>query len=272
MTNLPFNGIFRVTNVYRRKGNWQAGFHTGIDLVGSNTTVYCVCNGKVTMAKTYGDYGKAVKVKDEKTGKIFLFAHLKSISVKVGQKVTRASKIGIMGNTGRSTGAHLHIEMRTSADKYGVVEDIASYMGIPNAVGSYNSANYQIKEKLDIKYEVHIQNIGWQEQKYNGQLAGTEGQGLRIEAVKIYADIPVQYRVHIENKGWSEWVPNGAQAGTTGESLRIEALEIISSKNPIKATAHIENIGWATAVTGTQVRIGTEGRALRLEALTLEFV
>ena len=143
MTNLPFNGIFRCTCVYRKKGNWAAGFHTGIDLVGNNKTVYSVSDGKVIMAKAYGDYGNAVKVRDE-NGKIFLYAHLKSISVKVGQSVSRVTKIGIMGSTGNSTGPHLHIEMRTSADKYGDVEDIANYMGIPNALGTYNSINYPI--------------------------------------------------------------------------------------------------------------------------------
>lgn len=146
MTNLPFNGIFKCTCVYRKKGSWAAGFHTGIDLVGNNTNVYSVSDGKVIMAKSYGAYGNAVKIKDE-NGKIFLYAHLKSIAVKVGQTVNRATKIGVMGNTGNSTGPHLHIEMRTSADKYGVVEDIAAYMGIPNALGTYDSVNYPINNE-----------------------------------------------------------------------------------------------------------------------------
>lgn len=150
MTNLPFNGIFKCTCVYRKKGSWAAGFHTGIDLVGTNKDVYSVSNGKVIMAKTYGDYGNAVKVKDE-NGNIFLYAHLKSISVRIGQTVTRVSKIGVMGSTGNSTGPHLHLEMRTSADKYGVVKDIANYIGIPNQLGTYNSADYQLN---DNKYNV----------------------------------------------------------------------------------------------------------------------
>lgn len=150
MTNLPFNGIFRCTCVYRKKGDWAAGFHTGIDLVGNNKTVYSVSDGKVIMAKAYGDYGNAVKVRDE-NGKIFLYAHLKSISVKVGQSVSRVTKIGIMGSTGNSTGPHLHIEMRTAADKYGDVEDIANYMGIPNALGTYNSINYPINNDKQYK-------------------------------------------------------------------------------------------------------------------------
>ena len=130
----------------------------------------------------------------------------------------------------------------------------------------------RLEEKLDIKYEVHIEKIGWQEEKENGELAGTEGQALRIEAVKIHADIPIQYRVHMADKGWGEYVSNSCMAGTVGESRRIEAIEIISSKNKIKATAHIEGIGNAYYEESTHLIIGTEGRALRLEALRLEFV
>jgi len=126
--------------------------------------------------------------------------------------------------------------------------------------------------KTNLSYQVHIQNLGWQEQKSNGQVAGTEGQGLRIEAIKIFADIPVQYRVHVQDKGWLNYVPNGCLAGTVGESKRIEAIEIISSKNAIKAQSYVENLGWQKEVIGTHIKIGTEGKSLRLEALKLEFM
>ena len=145
MTNLPFTGNFKLTTIYGKKGSWACGYHTGVDLVGiTNTIVYNVCDGTVTMAKYYGSYGNCVKVKDSKTGNVYLFGHLKSIAVKVGQKVTRASKIGIMGNTGRSFGAHLHFEVRTKADTYGKQYNPCDYLGIPNAIGQYSSANYTI--------------------------------------------------------------------------------------------------------------------------------
>ena len=270
-TYLPFNGEFKVTNIYRRKGNWKAGFHTGIDLVVVNDKdVYSVCKGKVIMAnQSYGDYGRTVKIKDSATGKIFLFAHLRSISVKVNQYVSRLTKIGVMGNTGRSTGPHLHIEMRTSTDRYGVVEDIAKYMKIPNQIGTYNSKDYPIDEKT-LKYQVHVENIGWQESKEDGEIAGTVGEALRIEALKIFADFPIKYRVHVENKGWMDFVSNEEMAGTTGKGLRVEAIEIESEKELV-VTAHIQNLGWQPSMVGKQIKIGTEGRALRLEALKIEY-
>lgn len=137
----------------------------------------------------------------------------------------------------------------------------------------------EIVNGVNIKYKVHVQNGGWQTPKENGELAGTKEQSLRMEAIKIDADIPIKYRVHTENKGngdtkggWSEYVPNGFMAGSVGESRRIEAIEIESSSRLIKAKAHIQNVGDVDYPAGTHVIIGTEGQALRLEALTLEFV
>lgn len=127
------------------------------------------------------------------------------------------------------------------------------------------------KEKPDIIYEAHIQDIGWQKPKSNGQVAGTEGQEKRIEAIKINCDIPIKYRVHMAEKGWSNWKSNNETAGTIGESRRIEAIEIIAEK-PIKGQAHVQNEGWQKEQIGSPIILGTTGKSLRLEAFKLEFV
>lgn len=272
MTNLPFSGQFRVTLPYGVAGNYQAGYHTGIDLVGdTNTTVYNVCDGIVKTVSYSSSYGNYVKVTDSSTGKVFLFAHLSSVSVSVGNSVSRTSVIGIMGSTGNATGPHLHLELRTPADVYGSQENPATYMGIPNVVGTYNSANYQISTPPNMMYAAHCQNLGWQEEKRNGEMAGLYGQGLRIEAIIINADINIQYRVHMAEKGWGDWVPNGCMAGTTGESRAIEAIEIISSSNTMVGQGYVENIGYQSEVRGTHITIGTTGQALRLEGFRIKF-
>lgn len=147
MTNLPITGEFKVTCEYHRKGNtWIAGHHTGIDIVAENKTIYATCDGIVERV-TYNnkDYGNFVVVRDGR-GKHHYFCHLESINVSEGEPVGRLSKIGIMGSTGKSTGVHLHYEIRNESNKYNDTENPAVYMGIPNAVGTYNSANYQIPE------------------------------------------------------------------------------------------------------------------------------
>ena len=58
-------------------------------------------------------YGNRVMV-DHGNGYLTLYAHMSKISVKVGQSVKRGDVLGSMGSTGRSTGVHLHFEIRTS--------------------------------------------------------------------------------------------------------------------------------------------------------------
>lgn len=83
-----------------------------------------------------------------------------------------------------------------------------------------------------IEYRAHVRNIGWQGYKANGELAGTTGKALRMEAIQIRLTgelakrYDVQYRAHSKNKGWGAYVSNGATAGTTGKALRMEAVQI----------------------------------------------
>lgn len=151
MTNIPLTGKFSVTCEFKRKNTkklkWSAGFHTGIDLVGPEK-IYATCNGEVTRTDYDKSYGNFIVIKDNTTGKFHWFCHLSKINVSVGTKVTRTTIIGIMGETGNVTGPHLHFEIRNTSNKYGDVSDPAAYMGIPNKVGEYNTANYQIKEEV----------------------------------------------------------------------------------------------------------------------------
>lgn len=142
-TNIPLTGAFRVTCEYKRKGNWAAGWHTGIDLVGDEK-IYSSCNGEVTKTGWDKSYGNYIVVKNDADGKYHWFCHLSKISVGAGDRVTRTTVIGIMGATGNATGKHLHFEIRNVSNKYADNSNPADYMGIPNKVGSYNTSNYQI--------------------------------------------------------------------------------------------------------------------------------
>lgn len=145
------HGRFKVTCEYNKKGNWSAGRHTGIDLVGlSSKTVYATCDGIVSKTGFDNCYGNFVVVKSN-DGYYHWFCHLATISASIGQQVTRVSKIGIMGSTGNSTGPHTHYEIRTPENKYGEDINPAKYMGIPNKLGAYHSADFPHKDGIAVE-------------------------------------------------------------------------------------------------------------------------
>ena len=63
----------------------------------------------------FGGYGIVVAIRDPETGHSHCYAHLDSVAVKVGDKVKPGEMIGRQGNTGQSTGSHLHYEIRKSS-------------------------------------------------------------------------------------------------------------------------------------------------------------
>ncbi|MEX3009165.1 M23 family metallopeptidase [Hoeflea sp. TYP-13] len=86
--------------------------HAGIDFkTAYGQAVFSTGAGTVITAKRKGGYGKMVEI-DHGNGITTRYAHLSRIHVKVGDKVTVGNKIGAAGSTGRSTGPHLHYEIR----------------------------------------------------------------------------------------------------------------------------------------------------------------
>lgn len=86
--------------------------HKGIDFKAKpGTPVLATADGEVTFAGTKGDYGILVIIQHA-DGYVTSYAHLQSYSVKVGQRVTLGEEIAAVGNTGASTGPHLHYEVR----------------------------------------------------------------------------------------------------------------------------------------------------------------
>lgn len=86
--------------------------HSGVDLAAPNgSPVSAPAAGVVTFANWGGGYGLLVAV-DHGNGVQTRFAHLSRLMVSAGQRVTRGQLLGLVGSTGRSTGAHLHYELR----------------------------------------------------------------------------------------------------------------------------------------------------------------
>ena len=86
-------------------------FHRGVDIaVSIGTPVYSGIKGKVTFAGRKGNYGNLVEIEGNDGIKV-RYAHLNSIDVVTGQKVSDGEKVAETGNTGMSTGPHLHYEI-----------------------------------------------------------------------------------------------------------------------------------------------------------------
>lgn len=99
-------------------------FHSGIDIgAGSGSSIVAAASGTVTMAQTYGGYGKTVMI-DHGGGMVTLYAHCSKLNVSVGQKVSKGQNIALVGSTGQSTGPHLHFEVR----KNGATQNPVSYV------------------------------------------------------------------------------------------------------------------------------------------------
>ncbi len=91
--------------------NGKKGYHSGIDFRGrSGDPILATADGVVTKSFWNGGYGRYIEI-NHGNGFVTKFAHMKKILVKKGEKITRGQKIGLVGNSGRSTGSHLHYEI-----------------------------------------------------------------------------------------------------------------------------------------------------------------
>ena len=134
------------------------------------------------------------------------------------------------------------------------------------------------EKEPSICYTTHIQDIGWQNQVKDGEMAGTEGQAKRLEAIKItlkdLSGVKIKYQTHIQDIGWQDWKYDGTLAGTEGQSKRLEAIKIELEENDkysIMYRVHIQDIGWQDWRYDGE-KAGTEGQSKRLEAIQIKIV
>ncbi|MBE1236734.1 M23 family metallopeptidase [Phaeovibrio sulfidiphilus] len=100
MRSDPFNGL--------------AARHEGVDMgAPRGTPIAATAPGKVVYAGWRGRYGRVVDV-DHGVGLLTRYAHMDAITVQMGQKLEKGDVIGTVGSTGRSTGPHLHYEIRVN--------------------------------------------------------------------------------------------------------------------------------------------------------------
>lgn len=242
--------------------------HRGVDLGWRSdenmNRVYSNCEGVVYATLDHiphgseqgGGWGNYVLIQHP-NGMYSRYAHLQEgLLVSKGQKVYFDTQIGVIGNTGRSTARHLHFEVGTS----------------PNSKDRINPEPYLtrfIYEGNNMRYRSHIEDIGWQEWKTNGETSGTTYESRRLEAIQIDAPFDIEAKAHIQDRGWVDYgkINKDTIIGTTGESLRLECLQL---KGNFKYRVHLQEIGWTTWTNADGIcTLGSVGQALRIEAIEM---
>ena len=140
--------------------NGKKEYHSGYDLVGVGShEVVAAVPGKVIRSRIITDknnltwqWGNYVCVRGT-DGYDYYYCHLASRAVSEGQTVKAGDKLGVMGNTGYSFGAHLHFEVRQGTRKI----DPFTILGIPNKVGTY-TARSQLETDLELLTKAGIIN------------------------------------------------------------------------------------------------------------------
>ena len=112
---------------YRKLGRmWSKGFHTGCDYaVPVGTDVHAVADGTIIDANWGKAYG--TQLVQKLNGGWFIYAHLSATLVKPGDVVTAGQVIAKSGNTGNSSGPHLHVELR-SRSQWSAGKDLDPYL------------------------------------------------------------------------------------------------------------------------------------------------
>ncbi|MEO8039582.1 MAG: M23 family metallopeptidase [Betaproteobacteria bacterium] len=113
-SGLPVNG-----GLYSSNFGWRvdpftglSAFHEGVDFMGEiGTPIHAAAGGVVITSELHPQYGNMIEI-DHGNGLVTRYGHASKRTVKVGDLVLRGSKIGEVGSTGRSTGPHLHFEVR----------------------------------------------------------------------------------------------------------------------------------------------------------------
>ena len=149
---LPYNGRIQLTSIYGSRYLFGAyEFHQGIDLVGlDDKTLLSPVEGTVGRSQIITDpnnrtseWGNYVRI-DTKDGLSIYMCHMSKRLVDVGQKVCIGDPVGIEGSTGKSTGSHLHFEIRMNNTHV----NPCTYLNIANELGIYQNKKESVMDTI----------------------------------------------------------------------------------------------------------------------------
>ncbi|GHI90279.1 M23 family metallopeptidase [Streptomyces xanthophaeus] len=224
--------------------DWTRGGST------ENQPVLASADGTVSVVKSLTtSYGKYVVI-DHGSGSKTLYAHLNDHDVTVGQRVTRGQKIGIVGSTGKSTGAHLHYEQQYN----GTVKQ-SVFNGVPFSMGSQLTS-----KNCGQSPEVPDNESGWRAQ-VAVQSGGSVFHGIRT------ADR--QWTAFGNVEGASGEVPSGAkeiaEAGINGDTHMLA----VGNDGKLYHTIRFTDRSWAGFADVTQGAAGVPGNITQASAVSV---
>lgn len=197
--SMPYRGKFKIASPFgfRRDpiSGKEGAFHGGVDLVSlGDKDVLSVSAGVVVRSRIVTDtsnktseWGNYVAVQSE--GLLFYYCHLSERLVSEGDFVPEGGIVGVEGSTGRSTGSHLHLEIRYGEEKI----NQADHIGIPNAAG------YVFSPPADEGHEWSRDALKWALE--NGIILGSGGK-LRLSDGATREETAVMlYRIYQLLKG-----------------------------------------------------------------------
>ena len=132
-----------------------------------------------------------------------------------------------------------------------------------------------------VSYNAHCQSVGWQDVRYDNDIAGVTGSSKRLEAIKI--QIPdntyegsIEYRTFVQSYAWQDWKKDGEIAGTTNQAKRIEAIEIrltgeLAEHYDVYYSVHMAKIGWTNYAMNGETA-GSTDLSKRIEAVRIQLV
>jgi len=156
----------KITCKYGVKGDWKCGYHCGVDLIPTDKdyNIYSPVPAKVqTVGKNHASYGNYIVLKHT-DGYFSRYAHLDSVAVKKGQAVLEGTVLGVMGNTGNSSGRHLHFEVhKGSLMKYPANTDPTEYLS--GALYSYVDKIHTVKIPIS-RFKIEV----WDKKKKTSKI------------------------------------------------------------------------------------------------------
>ena len=114
---LPVTG-YRITGRYGVTNSLWGKGHSGLDFAGpSGSTISAIASGTVIAVKYSGNCGNMTQIQLDEEDLVIMYCHQSRQTVQVGQRVTAGETVGYTGSTGRSTGPHLHVEVKPGGGK-----------------------------------------------------------------------------------------------------------------------------------------------------------